>query len=48
MVEDSRFLRLASERAAVKAGYDVASVVDGEAALLMGAENAFPTSSYWT
>jgi DNA-binding response OmpR family regulator len=38
MVEDNRFLLLASERAAVKAGYDVVSVVDGEAALLMGRE----------
>jgi hypothetical protein len=35
LVEDSRFLRLASERARVKAGNDVVSVVDGEAALLM-------------
>jgi CheY-like chemotaxis protein len=38
LVEDSRFLRLASERALVKAGYDVVSVVDGEAALLMARE----------
>jgi hypothetical protein len=33
--EDRRFLRLASKPALVKAGYDVVSVVDGEAALLM-------------
>lgn len=38
LVEDSRFLRIASERALVKAGYDVVSVVDGEAALLMARE----------
>jgi len=38
LVDDSRFLRLASERALVKAGYDVVSVVDGEAALLMARE----------
>ena len=39
LVEDSRFLRVASERALVKAGYDVISVVDGEAALLMAREH---------
>jgi CheY-like chemotaxis protein len=33
LVEDSRFLRVASERALVKAGYDVVSAADGEAAL---------------
>lgn len=38
LVEDSRFMRIASERALVKAGYDVVSVVDGEAALLMARE----------
>jgi CheY-like chemotaxis protein len=38
LVEDSRFLRVASERALVKAGYDVVSAVDGEAALLMARE----------
>jgi len=38
LVEGSRFLRLASERALVKAGYEVASVVDGEAAMLMARE----------
>ena len=38
MVEDSRFLRLASERPPVKAGYDAVSVVDREAALLMARE----------
>jgi CheY-like chemotaxis protein len=38
LVEDSRFLRVASERALVKAGYDVVSAVDGEAALLIARE----------
>ena len=38
LVEDSRFMRIASERALVKAGYDVVSVVDGEAALRMARE----------
>ena len=38
LVEDSRFLRVASERALLKAGYDVVSAVDGEAALLMARE----------
>ena len=38
LVEDNRFLRLASERVLVKAGYDVVSVVDGEAAWLMARE----------
>jgi CheY-like chemotaxis protein len=38
LVEDSRFLRITSERALVKAGYDVVSAVDGEAALLTARE----------
>jgi CheY-like chemotaxis protein len=38
LVEDSRFLRVACERALAKAGYDVVSVVDGEAALRMARE----------
>jgi CheY-like chemotaxis protein len=33
LVEDSKFLRLANERALVKAGYGVVSVSDGEAAV---------------
>ena len=35
LVEDSRFLRLASERVLVRAGYDVVSTGDGEEALKM-------------
>ena len=35
LVEDSRFLRLASERVLVRAGYDVVSTGDGEEALEM-------------
>ena len=38
LVEDSRFLRLATERALVKGGYDVVTAVDGEVALLMARE----------
>ncbi len=34
LVEDSRFLRVASERALTKAGYRVITVTDGEEALL--------------
>jgi len=41
LVEDSRFLRIASERALLKAGYDVVSVADGEAALVTARERAF-------
>ena len=35
LVEDSRFLRLASERVLIRAGYDVVSTGDGEEALQM-------------
>ncbi|MGA2020267.1 MAG: response regulator [Candidatus Sulfotelmatobacter sp.] len=38
LVEDSRFLRVASERALLKAGYEVVSASDGEAALLTARE----------
>jgi CheY-like chemotaxis protein len=33
LVEDSKFLRLATERALARAGYEVCSAADGEAAL---------------
>jgi CheY-like chemotaxis protein len=35
LVEDSRFLRMANERALVKAGYSVITACDGEEALLI-------------
>lgn len=35
LVDDSKFLRLATERALVRAGYDVVTAGDGEAALEM-------------
>jgi CheY-like chemotaxis protein len=35
LVEDSKFLRLATERALARAGYEVSSAIDGEEALLM-------------
>jgi CheY-like chemotaxis protein len=38
VVEDSRFLRVANERALVRAGYTVFSAADGEAALLLARE----------
>jgi CheY-like chemotaxis protein len=38
LVEDSRYLRVATERALAKAGYDVVTAVDGEAALLAARE----------
>ena len=38
LVEDSKFLRLATERALVRAGYDVTTAVDGEQALQMARE----------
>lgn len=41
LVDDSRFLRLASERALVKAGYQVISAADGEEALRV-ARNQIP------
>ena len=37
--EDSRFLRLANERAVVRAGYRVATAADGEEALRLAREN---------
>jgi two-component system, cell cycle response regulator DivK len=39
LVEDSRFLRIANERALVKAGYTVITAADGETALLMAREH---------
>jgi len=33
LVEDSKFMRLATERALVRAGYEVSTAVDGESAL---------------
>lgn len=41
LVDDSKFLRLATERALVRAGYDVVTAGDGEAALEM-ARNESP------
>ncbi len=38
LVEDSRFLRVANERALAKAGYNVVSAADGEEALLIARE----------
>jgi CheY-like chemotaxis protein len=38
LVEDSKFLRLATERALERAGYDVSSAADGEEALQMARE----------
>lgn len=35
LVEDSKFLRLATERALARAGYEVSSAVDGDEALLL-------------
>lgn len=35
LVEDSKFLRLATERALARTGYDVSSAADGEEALRM-------------
>ena len=39
LVEDSRFLRIVSERVLLKAGYDVVCASDGEAALVMAREH---------
>jgi CheY-like chemotaxis protein len=39
LVEDSKFLRLATERAMVRAGYDVTSAADGEEGLRLAREN---------
>jgi CheY-like chemotaxis protein len=38
LVEDSKFLRLATERALVRAGYEVSSAADGEEALHVARE----------
>src|ERR1022692_2136650 len=35
LVEDSKFLRLATERALARAGYEVCSAADGDEALLL-------------
>jgi len=38
LVEDSKFMRLATERALVRAGYEVSTAIDGEQALQMARE----------
>ena len=38
LVEDSKFLRLATERALTRAGYEMSSATDGEEALYMARE----------
>lgn len=38
LVEDSKFLRLATERALARAGYEMSSAVDGEEALRLARE----------
>jgi CheY-like chemotaxis protein len=38
LVEDSKFLRLATERALARAGYEVSSAVDGDEALRLARE----------
>ena len=38
LVEDSKFLRLATERALTRAGYEMSSACDGEEALIMARE----------
>jgi CheY-like chemotaxis protein len=38
LVEDSKFLRIATERALTRAGYEMSSAVDGEEALLLARE----------
>ena len=40
LVEDSRFLRLTTEKTLVRAGYKVVSACDGEEALRVAAETA--------
>jgi CheY-like chemotaxis protein len=40
LVEDSKFLRLATERALVRAGYEVSSAGDGEQALRLAREKS--------
>ena len=39
LVDDSKFLRLATERALARAGYEVSATTDGETALHMAREN---------
>ena len=39
LAEDSKFLRMATERALARAGYEVCSAADGEEALRMAREN---------
>ena len=38
LVEDSKFLRLATERSLTRAGYGVSTAIDGEQALQMARE----------
>jgi CheY-like chemotaxis protein len=38
LVDDSKFLRLATERALARAGYDVSTAIDGEQALEVARE----------
>jgi len=38
LVEDSKFLRLATERALARAGYEMSSAADGEEALRLARE----------
>jgi CheY-like chemotaxis protein len=38
LVEDSKFLRLSTERALARAGYEMSSAADGEEALLLARE----------
>ena len=38
LVDDSKFLRLATERALARAGYEVSAAIDGEHALQMARE----------
>jgi len=40
LVEDSKFLRLATERALTRAGYEVSSAADGEEALRVAREKS--------
>jgi len=39
LVEDSKFLRLATERALARTGYDVSSAADGDQALTLARAN---------
>ena len=38
LVEDSKFLRMATERALTRAGYEMSSAIDGEEALRLARE----------